>query len=332
MNILITGGAGFIGSHLAERLVELGNHVVVLDDLSNGRTDYIQHLQNSPQFQFVNGSVLDASLLKPLIEQCDVIYHLAAVLGVKNTVQDPLKVIEGNIDGTRQILSLAHAHRKKVIFASTSEVYGKNNQLPFHENSDRVLGAPSVHRWCYATAKAIDEHLCFAYSDKGLPITVVRLFNVYGPRQTYSQYGGVIPRFITAALTGKPLTIHGDGSQTRCFTYVDDIVSGLVAALSPNANGLAFNLGSEFMIAIRGLANKILQLAGKSVPIQFVPYEEAYGPGFEDTPARIPDLTRSRTILGYHPSIPLDVGLKQTIRWYANELGGGGKFAAEKEK
>ncbi|WP_156157900.1 NAD-dependent epimerase/dehydratase family protein [Gordoniibacillus kamchatkensis] len=267
----------------------------------------------------VRGSVTDKALLRQLMAGCDAVFHLAAVLGVKNTVENPLKVIEGNIDGTRNVLELAYEHKTKVVFASTSEVYGKNDKLPFREDSDRVLGAPSVHRWCYATAKAIDEHMCFAYSDKGLPVTVVRYFNAYGPRQTSSQYGGVVPRFIMAALANEPIRVYGSGSHTRCFTYVSDTVAGTVAAMDAAANGLAFNIGSERPIAILELAHKIRELAGSSSPVEFVPYEKAYGTGYEDMPARIPDLSRSRRILGYDPSVSLDEGLRLTIAWYREQ-------------
>jgi UDP-glucose 4-epimerase len=319
MNILVTGGAGFIGSHLVERLIELGHHVCTLDDMSNGRSEFLDQAGKSNRHSMVHGSVTDKDLLGKLMERCDLVFHLAAVLGVKNTVENPIKVIEGNIDGTRNILELAHQRHIKVVFASTSEIYGKNSNLPFKEDSDRVLGAPSIHRWCYATAKAIDEHLCFAYAEKGLPVTIVRYFNAYGPRQTSSQYGGVVPRFIKAALNGVPLEVHGDGTQTRCFTFIQDMIAGTVAAMDPKANGLAFNIGSEYPINIHDLAKKIRDLSDSSSPIHLVAYEKAYGNGYEDMPARIPDLTRSKHILQYKQSVTLDEGLLITIDWYKQQ-------------
>lgn len=207
----------------------------------------------------------------------------------------------------------------KVVFASTSEIYGKNDNLPFREDSDRVLGSPSIHRWCYATAKAIDEHLCFAYAEMGLPVAVVRYFNAYGPRQVSSQYGGVVPRFIKAALTNSPIKVYGDGKQTRCFTYVGDTVAGTIAAMDSKADGLAFNLGSANPISILDLAHKIRDLAGSSSPILFESYEKAYGVGYEDMRARIPDLTRSKRILRYEPTVTLDEGLRLTIDWYRQQ-------------
>jgi UDP-glucose 4-epimerase len=319
LNILVTGGAGFIGSHLVERLIELGHDVWTLDDMSNGRPEFLDQVGKSNRHSMVLGSVTDKDSLGKLMERCDLVFHLAAVLGVKNTVENPIKVIEGSIDGTRNILELAYQHYVKVVFASTSEIYGKNSKLPFNEDSDRVLGPPSVHRWCYATAKAIDEHLCFAYADKGVPLTIVRYFNAYGPRQTSSQYGGVVPRFIKAALNEAPLEVYGEGTQTRCFTFIHDMIAGTVAAMDPKANGMAFNIGSEYSISIFDLAKKIRDLSGSSSPIHFVTYDKAYGNGYEDMPARIPDLTRSKHILQYQQSVPLDEGLRITIDWYRQQ-------------
>lgn len=316
MNILVTGGAGFIGSHLVERLLKLGHEVWTLDDLSTGHHHYLRAVMNHPRHTFVHGSITDRHTVRQIINKCDAVFHLAAVLGVKNTVDNPLKVIEGNIDGTRYVLEAAYTKKAKVILASTSEVYGKNKQLPFDENSDRVLGSPSVHRWCYATAKAIDEHLGFAYAEKGLPITVIRYFNAYGPRQTSSQYGGVIPRFIRAALLGRPLTVYGDGKQSRCFTYIDDTVSGTVATLAGTANGMAFNIGSDQLINIQDLALLIRRLVHSTSSIEQIPYEQVYGRNFEDMRIRIPNLTRAKSILKYEPTVELGSGLRQTIDWF----------------
>lgn len=319
-NILITGGAGFIGSHLAEHLLKKDYHVTVVDNLSNGTTDYLQTALNHPAFTYHEGSVLDRELMDTLIKNNDIIYHMAAVLGVKNTVDDPLKVIEGNIDGTRVILESAYRYHKKVIFASTSEIYGKNPQLPYNETSERVLGEPSIHRWCYATAKALDEHICFAYAKKGLPVTVVRFFNVYGPRQTYSAYGGVIPIFITKALTNQAIPIYGDGEQLRSFGYIDDVVLGLEKAISPVADNHAFNLGACEPITIHKLAEKIKKLTASDSDLIYIPYDKAYGKGFEDIPARIPSLEKAKHILNYLPAASLETGLLQTIAWYKDEL------------
>lgn len=316
MKIIVTGGAGFIGSHLVERLLHKGHEVWTLDDLSTGNRQYLSSILDHERHTFVHGSTEERKTVKRILSNCDAVYHLAAVLGVKNTVENPLKVIEGNLNGTRNILEEAYANKAKVILASTSEVYGKNDALPFHENSNRVLGPPSVHRWCYATAKAIDEHLGFAYAEKGLPVTVVRYFNAYGPRQTASDYGGVISKFMRAALHDKPLQVHGDGQQTRCFTYIDDTVSGTIAMLHPKANGMAFNIGSDQPISIYELASKVVQLACSSSSIEHIPYEKVYGRGFEDMRMRIPDLTRARTLLNWNPSIDLTTGLHKTMEWF----------------
>ncbi|WP_018131676.1 NAD-dependent epimerase/dehydratase family protein [Effusibacillus pohliae] len=316
MKILVTGGAGFIGSHLVQRLLRIGHQVTTLDDCSTGRPEFLRDVMGHQRHTFVHDSVTNRQTLSKLMDNCDTVFHLAAVLGVKNTVENPLKVMEGNIDGTRNVLELAYRKRVKVIFASTSEIYGKNQNLPFTEESDRVLGAPSIHRWCYATAKSLDEHLCFAYAKNGLPVTIIRYFNTYGPRQTSSQYGGVVARFVRAALNNEPIEVYGDGTQSRCFTYIDDAVTGTVAALGPRANGLAFNIGSDQQTTVQELATLIHRLAGSTSPIVRVPYEAAYGPGYEDMKARIPDLSRSRSILGYTPRVGLETGLRRTIEWY----------------
>jgi UDP-glucose 4-epimerase len=317
MKILVTGGAGFIGSHLVERLLQLGHQVYTLDDLSTGHFEFLESLKGNTSHTFVHGNVKDRNLVKQLLSKCDAVFHLAAVLGVKNTVENPLKVIEGNLDGTRGLLEVAHEQRKKVVFASTSEIYGKNRVLPFKEDeSDRVLGDPSNHHWCYATVKALNEHLCFAYSKEGLPVSVVRYFNTYGPRQSSSQYGGVVPRFIKAALNDDPIEVYGNGLQTRSFTFIKDTVQGTIAALEPSANGYAFNIGSDKPVTIQELALMIKRLADSSSQIKYVPYEKVFGPGFEDIPARVPDLARSSSVLGFKHTVPLIEGLKHTIEWY----------------
>jgi len=317
MKVLVTGGAGFIGFHLVSALLQLGHTVWSLDDLSASRRELLHSLDNNKNHIFIKGSILNRDVLKLCIDQVDVVFHLAAILGVKNTVESPKKVIEGNLDGTRNVLELAYQRGIKVIFASTSEIYGKNKELPFSETSDRVYGAPSIHRWCYATAKSIDEHLCFAYAEMGLPVSVLRYFNAYGPGQMSSHYGMVIPRFIQAALSGQDLQVYGDGTQSRCFTYIDDMVRGTISALKPEANGLAFNIGSNQPITVLELAHRIIGLTGSSSSVQFVPYEIAYGRGYEDMRARIPDLTRSNAILGFAPQVKLDEGLNKTIAWFS---------------
>lgn len=320
MRVLVTGGAGFIGSHLVKKLIDLNYSVITLDNLSTGQQTFLNEVINHPNHVFVHGSVLDRNLLESLIEKCDIVFHLAAVLGVKNTVDNPLKVIEGNIDGTRNVLELAFSKNIKVIFASTSEVYGKNKQLPFSENSSRVLGPTTTHRWCYATAKALDEHLCFAYADKGLPVTVVRYFNAYGPRAMASQYGGVIPKFITAALIGDDITVYGTGEQTRCFTYIDDMIRGTLLCVDAKYNNQIFNIGMNEVISINQLAQRIKTLSKSTSSIVHIPYEEAFGKGYEDTPNRIPDLTKAKKLLNFSPAIAINEGLKRTISWYKSEL------------
>lgn len=321
MKVLVTGGAGFIGSHLVEQLLNQGYKVITLDDLSTGKLRYLNNMIDHPHHTFVQGSALDRILLKDLIEECDVIFHMAAVLGVKNTVDNPLKVIEGNIDSTRNVLELAFRRKTKVIFASTSEVYGKNEHLPFSEDSSsRVLGPTSIHRWCYATAKALDEHLCFAYGDIGLPVTVVRYFNAYGPRQNGTQYGQVIPKFIKAALNNEPITIYGDGEQSRCFTFVDDTVKGTIACIDAKANQQVFNIGIDQVTTINDLALKIKTLSQSSSEITYIPYSKAYGQGYEDMQKRVPDIIKAKQMLKFTPSVKLEDGLMRTIKWYRDDL------------
>lgn len=320
MRILVTGGAGFIGSHLVQKLLEEGHEVYNLDDLSNGKMAFLQSFINDPAHHLIVGSVLDRNLLKRVIPKVDVVYHLAAVLGVKNCVENPLKVIHGNVDGTKTILEISYQHGVKVIFASTSEVYGKNERLPFHENDDRILGSTAIHRWSYSTAKALDEHLCLAYAKEGLPVTILRYFNTYGPRATATAYGGVIPKFITSALRQEPILVYGNGKQSRCFTYVDDTVKASILALRPQANGLIINVGNHVPITIMNLAKKIHQLTRSSSDIQTVPYEQAYGAGYEDMFRRQPNIERMQKVLGFTPAVSLEEGLRKTIAWYKNHF------------
>ncbi|WP_156290534.1 NAD-dependent epimerase/dehydratase family protein [Oceanobacillus salinisoli] len=322
MKILITGAAGFIGSHLVAQLLAKGHTIISLDNLSTGEKAYLEPSLSHVNHTFVYGSVLDRSLLIDLMDSCDAVIHLAAVLGVKNLVNNPLKVIEGNIDGTKNILEIAYAKRIKVVFASTSEVYGKNEKIPYTEDSDRILGPASKNRWCYATAKALDEHLCFAYAEKGLPVTIIRYFNAYGPRAQTSDYGMVIPKFIKQALKSQPITVYGDGTQTRSFTYIDDTVQGTILCLDNRWNGEVFNIGRPEEISINELAAKIKQICQSHSDIVHIPYEEVYGDKYEDTKQRVPDITKSEQLLQFNPSTSIDNGLKWTIEWYKKTIDG----------
>lgn len=320
MNYLVTGGAGFIGSHLCTALVEEGHQVWALDDLSKGKLENLAQIENKPSFKFVKASLSQYEILEKLIAAVDVIYHLAAIVGVKHYVEDPVKVIDVDVCDTSKLLELAYKYEKKVIFASTSEVYGKSGKVPFSEEDNRLYGPSTKDRWCYAIAKSASEHLCLGYKRKGLPIVIVRYFNVYGPHADSSEYGGVATRFIEQILTGQPLTVHGDGTQSRCFTYIDDIVKGTLRAGSdPQAVGEIFNLGHRKETTVLELAKAIIQVSGLKGEIVFQPYAEFYGSSYEDIPRRIPDLTKAEEILEYHPTITLEEGLKKTIAWYKSQ-------------
>jgi len=317
MRILITGGAGFIGSHLADVLLREGHRVTVVDDLSTGKERNIAHHEGDDLLFFVEGGILDEALMERLVGESDMVYHLAALVGVKYVVDDPLKCITTNVQGTERVLALAHCYSVRVLFASTSEVFGRNPRLPWREDDDRVLGSTRIARWSYATAKALDEHLCFAYHALGLPVSIVRYFNAYGPRLDPDGYGSVIAKFIGQALRGEPLTVHGDGQQTRCFTYVGDSVRGTVlAGMSRAALGEAFNIARQEEVTILDLADTIISLAGSSSEIRMIPYAEAYGPGFEDTSRRLPDVSKAERMLGFVAAVPLEEGLRKTITWF----------------
>ncbi|NLC11035.1 MAG: NAD-dependent epimerase/dehydratase family protein [Firmicutes bacterium] len=321
MRCLVTGAAGFIGSHLCNELLAQGNEVWGIDNMSEGRHERIKHLFNNRRFKFAICSISEKQILFKAIQQCDIIYHLAAVVGVKHYVEDPVKVMEVNLVYTFDLLEFAWKLNKKVVFASTSEVYGKNNTIPFSETSARVYGPATANRWCYAISKSAAEHLCFGYAQQGLSMVIIRYFNVYGPHADGSAYGGVATRFIIQALTNNPLTVHGDGNQTRCFTYINDIVKGTIDAGSkPEAEGKIFNLGHYHEVSILELAQLILTLSGNKGNIIFQPYEEFYGSYFEDIPRRVPDLTAAERILGYYPRVSLEEGLKKTIAWYRHRL------------
>jgi UDP-glucose 4-epimerase len=316
LSCLVTGGAGFIGSHLAEELIREGNNVCAVDDLSTGRLENIKHLLSNKRFSLVNGSVLDRSLMKKLVDESDVIYHLAAAVGVKYIIENPLKAIQTNVHGTENVLELASERKQKVMIASSSEVYGKDGGVPYKEDGDRLMGATTTSRWSYACTKALDEFTALAYfKERGVPIVIVRFFNTCGPRQT-GQYGMVIPRFVRNALLGKPIVVHGDGSQTRCFTYVGDAVRAVSVLMeSDRAIGEVFNVGSIQEIEIRELARKVVELTGSSSKIEFMSYKEAYGEGFEDMKRRVPDITKIRNMIGWYPEVNLDELLQRVITY-----------------
>lgn len=313
---MVTGGAGFIGSHLVDRLIEDGELVTVLDDLSTGREANLCHPAANERLTIVRGSVLDAGLVDRLVAGHEIVYHLAAAVGVRHIVADPVSTMMTNVRGTEHILTSAHRHGARVLVASTSEIYGKSDRLPFREDGDRVLGPTWTHRWSYSTAKAIDEHLAFAYADRGLRVSIVRYFNAYGPRIDESGYGSVIARFVGQALRGEPITVHGDGRQTRCFTYVADTVRGTVlAGTSDPALGSVFNIGCTREVSIAELARRVRDGLGSSSEIVLVAYESYYPKGYEDTRRRVPDVARAREVLGFEASVDLEEGLVKTLDW-----------------
>jgi UDP-glucose 4-epimerase len=322
MRVLITGGAGFIGSHLAEALLGRGDEVVALDDLSTGSLQNILHLMRRPGFRFTLGSIMDERVVDEAVAACDVVYHLAAAVGVRLVFEQPVRTIETNVRGTQHLLDACVRHGRKVLLTSTSEVYGKdvrNGMGRFREDDDITIG-PSI-RWCYATSKALDEFLARAYYvDRGLPVVIARLFNTVGPRQSPA-YGMVVPRFVEQALLGRPLTVYGDGRQVRSFTWVGDAVEALRRLMdTPAAEGGVYNVGSEEAITILDLAERVRRLTGSSSEITFIPYEQAYGPGFEDIQYRVPDVTRLRETTGFVPSVPLDEILVRVIDYQRQRL------------
>jgi UDP-glucose 4-epimerase len=315
-SVLVTGGAGFIGSHLVDRLLDEGRHVVVLDDLSTGSERNLNDRMSNGNLRFVRGSVLDEALVDKLVAESPLVFHLAAAVGVRKIVEDPLHSILTNVNGTEHVLSSAARHGSRVLLASTSEVYGRSEEIPFRETGNRILGPTSVHRWSYATAKALDEHLAFAYHDRGLAVSIVRYFNSYGPRILQSGYGSVIARFAWQALSGLPLTVHGDGKQTRCFTYVSDTVDGTIrAATRPEAVGAVLNIGSAQEVTILELAAEVRRILGSSSEIRLDPYESDYPRGFEDTRRRVPDVSRAREILDFEARVEFADGLARTLDW-----------------
>lgn len=314
---LITGGAGFIGSHLSERLLDAGYAVTVIDNLSTGRFENIAHLENRPGFRYAIEDIRNIHVIDRLASECDVIFHLAAAVGVHKIISQPIETIEVNVGGTEVILRTARRYRRKVIIASTSEVYGKGVRFPFHEDDDTLIGPTIRSRWSYATSKAIDEFLALAYHKEiSLPVVIVRLFNTVGPRQT-GQYGMVMPRFAQSALKGEPIRVYGDGQQQRCFANVTDVVRAIHAlSEAPQAVGQVFNVGSNEEVTILELAQRIRAHAGSASEIALVPYEQAYESGFEDFRRRIPSLDKIKQAIGWTPSTPLDTTIDQIIAYY----------------
>jgi UDP-glucose 4-epimerase len=321
MKVLITGGAGFIGSHLAERHLERGDEICIIDDLSTGSMHNIQHLKGMPHFTYHIDSVTNYGLMAELIDSCDIVYHLAAAVGVRLIVESPVRTIETNVQCTEIVLSLAAKKRKRVLITSTSEVYGKRERVPFKETDDLLMGPPQKGRWSYACSKAIDEFLALAYwREKRVPAVVVRLFNTVGPRQT-GRYGMVIPNFVRQALSGQPITVFGDGSQRRCFAHVHDVVDALIQlAQHPDAVGDVYNVGTHQEVSILDLAERIRYLTKSESPIVLVPYEKAYEDGFEDMLRRVPDLSKVRRLIGYKPKAKLDAILQSVIEYHRTQF------------
>jgi len=317
---LITGGAGFIGSHLTEALLDSGHEVLNLDNLSTGSIDNIAHLKGRPGFSYHIESVNNEPLLAELIDHADVVFHFAAAVGVRLIVEQPVHTIETNVHGTEVVLKHANKKKKLVFMASTSEVYGKSNDVPFREDSDLVLGATVKHRWAYACSKAIDEFLALAYwKERKLPIVIVRFFNTVGPRQT-GQYGMVIPNFVRQALAGEAITVFGDGTQSRSFTHVTDVVHALIALMNePKAIGQVINIGNTEEVTIMALAERVRAVANSNSPIRLVPYDEAYESGFEDMPRRLPDLAKIQQMIGYRPRFSLDDILVHVIEYFRSQ-------------
>jgi UDP-glucose 4-epimerase len=317
MRYLVTGGAGYIGSNLVDDLIERDDEVWILDDLSTGKRENIAHHFGKPNFRFVEGSILDEPLVDELITDSDAVFHLAARLTVKWVHEHPLDALKVNVRGTEVVLQHCTRHEKRVVVASSSEVYGISDERPFSEDGPRVLGPTNIPRWSYATAKALDEHLAFGFAmENGLRFSAVRYFNSYGPRIDEEGYGSVIARFIQRAFRNEPLEIYGDGTQVRAFSYIDDTVNGTIAAMENDAAvGEVFNIGSTFAVTINELAEKVRGLAGSKSEIVHVSYEDVFGPNFSDIPHRVPDTSKAKELLGFEAKVDLDLGLKRTIEW-----------------
>ncbi len=332
MRVLITGGAGFIGSHLAERCLERGDSVCVVDDLSTGSMENIQHLKGRPRFQYEVASVTDEPLIAELVDFADVVYHLAAAVGVRLIIESPVRALELNVRGTEVVLTMAAKKRKTVLLTSTSEVYGKREQVPFREGDDLVLGSSDLGRWSYACSKALDEFLALAYyREKKLPVVVVRLFNTVGPRQT-GRYGMVVPTLVEQALAGADITVFGTGQQRRCFCHVHDAVTALIGlAEHPGAAGQIFNVGSDEEVTILELAERIKAATGSSSRVVCIPYQDAYAPGFEDMQRRVPDLGKVRALIGCRPTVNLD-GIIASVVAYCRERLAAGQPRAQRTR
>jgi UDP-glucose 4-epimerase len=321
MKILITGGAGFIGSHLADRLLENSEEVYVIDDLSSGTLKNVEHLQDKPKFHLVVDTVLHEAVMNELVFKCECIYHMAAVVGVKQIMNRPVETLETNVKGTEMVLRLANSHKKKVLIASTSEVYGKvmdgDSCRLLAENTDRLMGSTSKRRWAYACSKALDEFLALAYyEEKKLPVVIARLFNTVGPRQI-GQYGMVVPNFVQKALIGKPIVVHGDGSQSRTFIHISDAVDALMGLMGePSALGQVVNVGSTEEVTIKELALLVKELTNSKSDIEYISYEKAYGPGFEDMKRRCPDISKIRELIGFQPKVNLRGIIQSVIDYY----------------
>lgn len=314
MKVLITGGGGFVGSHLADAFIARGDEVFILD---MGTVKKVRHLMGNPAFHYIRDSVFNVEILEGLIAKCDLVYHLAAVVGVEYYVGDPYEVLNVNVNGTQNVLKLAFKHQKKIVFGSTSEVYGRNPKVPWREDDDRVLGSTRIDRWCYSTSKAVGEHFCFAYHRMGLPVTITRYFNVYGPRLDRIDVGRIITIFMGQVLRDEPVTVIGDGTQTRCFTYIDDAVRATIAAgIVPGTDGDVFNIGTNVETSIAELARLMIDIAGAKSTIKFVTQESVYGSSYEDIPRRVPDNTKMREVLGVRADTPLREGLRRTIEWF----------------
>ena len=315
MRTLVTGGAGYIGSHLVDRLVHLNHEVTVIDDLSTGNLTNLQAVHSD--IRFVEATILDADIVDTLVVGADVVFHLAAAVGVGHIIEHPLRSLVINTKGAENVIAACVKHDRKLLLASTSEIYGKTAKMPMSEDDDRVLGSTTVARWGYSTAKAIDEHLALAHAQHGLRMSIVRYFNSYGPRLDPRGYGSVVANLMRQAIDNEPLTVHGDGSQTRCFTYVDDTVEGtLRAALDLRGEGKIFNVGNDQETSIIDLATTIIAMTGSSSAVQHISYEQRFGKGFEDTKRRIPDVQRARAVLDFNAGVSLQDGLQRTLAWW----------------